>query len=291
MALNSSGPISLGGTATGASIAVELGGSGTSQISLNDANVRTLAGVPAGAITIPTDFYGKSNTFFATISSDQTNLNLRTWALANGWDGNSNIQITINGGVNIYSTSTGTPALTVNGSWPNGVAVVNNGKVIGRGGNGGNGGTFPSTPGGTGGNGGTALSVASALTMTNNGDLAGGGGGGGGGSYGGFAPYFWGGSGGGGGAGNGVKGAAGSGTGANSGNPGVDGTLTSQGAGGTARGFGGAGGSGGAWGTAGTDGSNTNYGARGVGGTAGSAVVGTSNITWLVTGNRYGPIS
>jgi hypothetical protein len=62
MALNSSGPISLGGTTTGQSIAIENGGNGTTQISLNDAAVRSLAGVASGAIVMPTNFYGKSNT-------------------------------------------------------------------------------------------------------------------------------------------------------------------------------------------------------------------------------------
>lgn len=61
MTLNASGPISLGGTTSGQSIELELGGGGTTQISLNDTNVRTLAGVPSGAITMPTNFYGKSN--------------------------------------------------------------------------------------------------------------------------------------------------------------------------------------------------------------------------------------
>lgn len=60
MTLNASGPISLGGSTTGQSIALEIGQSATGQISLNDANVRTLAGVSSGAITIPTNFYGKS---------------------------------------------------------------------------------------------------------------------------------------------------------------------------------------------------------------------------------------
>lgn len=65
MALNSSGPISLGGTTAGVSIEVELGGSGTTQISLNDANVRALAGVASGAIAMPTNFWGKSSaTYF-----------------------------------------------------------------------------------------------------------------------------------------------------------------------------------------------------------------------------------
>ena len=61
MTLNASGPISLAGTTAGQSIEIELGGSGTAQISLNCTTVRTLAGVPSGAIIIPTNFYGKSN--------------------------------------------------------------------------------------------------------------------------------------------------------------------------------------------------------------------------------------
>ena len=60
MTLNSSGPISLGGTATNASINVELGQAATAQVSMNDTNVRTLAGVASGAIIMPTNFYGKS---------------------------------------------------------------------------------------------------------------------------------------------------------------------------------------------------------------------------------------
>lgn len=60
MTLNASGPISLGGSTTGQSINLELGQSATAQVSLNDSNVRTLAGVASGAIVMPTNFYGKS---------------------------------------------------------------------------------------------------------------------------------------------------------------------------------------------------------------------------------------
>ena len=72
MALNGSGPISLGGTTTGQSIAIELGGSGTAQISLNDTNVRTLAGVSSGAIVMPTNFWGKSNVTNAIATSNSS---------------------------------------------------------------------------------------------------------------------------------------------------------------------------------------------------------------------------
>jgi len=62
MALNASGPISLAGSTVGQSIALELGQSATGVISLNDTAVRGLAGVSSGAITMPTSFWGKSNT-------------------------------------------------------------------------------------------------------------------------------------------------------------------------------------------------------------------------------------
>jgi len=68
MTLNSSGPISLGGSTTGQSINLELSQSATAQISMNDANVRTLAGVASGAIIVPTNFYGKS-TFTAVFNN------------------------------------------------------------------------------------------------------------------------------------------------------------------------------------------------------------------------------
>jgi hypothetical protein len=60
MPLNPSGAISLAGPTAGQSIAVEVGQGATSQISLNDTIVRTLAKVPSGAITMPTNFWGKS---------------------------------------------------------------------------------------------------------------------------------------------------------------------------------------------------------------------------------------
>ena len=69
MALNNSGPISLGGSTTGQSIALELGQSATGQISLNDANVRALAQVPSGAIIMPTNFYNKGAGYGGTIIS------------------------------------------------------------------------------------------------------------------------------------------------------------------------------------------------------------------------------
>lgn len=68
MPLNLSGPISLAGATTGESIAVELGLSSSGTITLDQANVRSLAGVPSGAITMPTNFYGKSAGSLPTVA-------------------------------------------------------------------------------------------------------------------------------------------------------------------------------------------------------------------------------
>jgi len=310
MALNSSGPISLAGTTAGVSIEIENGGNGTTTISLNDTAVRTLAGVPSGAITMPTNFYGKSNQFSLTISANQTNLNLGTYASANGWNGSSKLAATINSGVYISSNSTGTPALTVSGSFPGGVSLVNNGTIAGMGGNGGGG----ANGGGSGGGGGLALSVSSAITITNNNVIAGGGGGGGGGGAGSYNfgtkfpnVYSWAGGGGGGGQ-TGLTNSSGGGGGtappgnsrSPSGSAGSSGTSSSAGGGGGGGSYGGvtggSGGSGGGWGSAGSSGgavSNgfpTNTGPYS-GGSAGGAVSGNANITWVATGTRYGGIS
>jgi len=59
VALNTTGPISLGGTTSGQSIALELGRSGTAAISLGDSDVRNLLGVASGAISMDSA-YGKS---------------------------------------------------------------------------------------------------------------------------------------------------------------------------------------------------------------------------------------
>lgn len=63
MALNASGPISLGGSTVGQSINLELGKSATALASMNATDFRTLAGVASGQISI-SNFYGKSNTTY-----------------------------------------------------------------------------------------------------------------------------------------------------------------------------------------------------------------------------------
>lgn len=322
MTMVSSGPISLGGTATtgglNQSINVELGYSGTAQISLNDAAVRTLLGKASGAISL-NDAYGKSNIFSFTISTNQTNANLRTLAVNAGWNQSSAVEATIGSGVYCSSNSTGTPGLTINGSFPGGVSLINGGFIIGMGGNGGNGagknGFSGSFAGSAGSAGGLALSVSSAVSITNNGTIGGGGGGGGGGAatntflYSTKPELYAACSGGGGGGGR--SGAASNSNGGTSGSvSGLDnsalgangsaGTSSAAGGGG-AGGFwsggiqGGPGGSGGGWGSAGSSGGGTvgisaiagPYG----GGSAGGAITGNSNITWVAFGTRLGSIT
>jgi hypothetical protein len=60
MALNASGQISIGGSTVGQSINLELGLSAAATSSMNDAGLRTLAGVASGAISL-SNFYGRSN--------------------------------------------------------------------------------------------------------------------------------------------------------------------------------------------------------------------------------------
>jgi hypothetical protein len=60
MAICASGEIALGGSTTGRSVNLELGRSATAAICMNETDVRTLAGVPSGAISMNC-FYGKSS--------------------------------------------------------------------------------------------------------------------------------------------------------------------------------------------------------------------------------------
>ena len=310
MTLNSSGPISLAGTTAGVSIEIENGGNGTTMISLNDAAVRSLAGVPSGAIIMPTNFYGKANQFSFTISTNQTNYCLRAAAVTAGWNATSKLVATINSGVYISSNTTATPALTVAGSFPNGVSLINNGTIVGMGGSGGAGqrGT------GSAGNGaGTALKVSTALTVTNNNTIAGGGGGGGGSgswcyNYCSCCPPDWwaGGGGGGGRSSNAANSAGGAGgislnthTVGTNGTPGSPGTLSAGGAGGLSGGRSQCycrgqlnGGTGATWGATGGTGQGSCAIAGGAGGAGGKATCGAGTyITWAVTGTRYGSIS
>lgn len=170
MPLNSSGQLSIGGDVTGQSILKELNKPTTSQASLNDSALRTLAAKPSGTISM-SNFYGKADEFYFTINSNLSQQNLRTLAVNAGWNGSSYCIATLASGRYITSNSISVPALTINGSWPNGVKLINQGKILGKGGG---------TSAVNGQAGGSAVSLGVNCTIHMNGGYIGGGGGAGG---------------------------------------------------------------------------------------------------------------
>lgn len=319
MALPSSGPLSLN------DIQTEFGGA--NPISLSEYyrggayTTSNNTGVPtSGAISIG-NFYGATRQFSFTISSNQTNANLRTLAVNAGWDQSAPVVATISAGVYISSNSTSTPALTISGSFPSGITLINNGFIVGMGGTGGSGsGVDVNTivGGSAGSAGGLALSVSSAVSINNAGTIGGGGGGGGGGEGGQYTIVFGktttaynvGGGGGGGGRSSAAANSSGGSGGpatfytpspGSSGGAGTSSGAGGGGAGGTGGGVGaGNGGAGGGWGSAGSSGNAWSAGSVGStmpaggpygGGAGGGAVSGNSNITWIAFGTRLGSIT
>ena len=233
--------------------------------------------------------------FSETVSADVTNYNLRTRAVAAGWDGAAPLAatVTIASGIVVSSSSTSTHGFDSGvTAYPAGssLALANAGYILGMGGAGGTG-VNPPTGGSAGGP--AFRTVASLPTTVNNtGGVIGGGGGGGGG---GFVATL----GRGGGGGRTGRTAAAGGVGNAGGRQGGDGSFASGGGGG--------GGSGGAGGTTGVGGAATGengaggggWGAAGggnatgptSGGAGGAAVVGDAYITWINTGTRYGAIT
>lgn len=293
MALPSSGAI------TFANVNTELGAGSTTQRSLNDSTTRTLFGKTSGQISM-SDGHGKSANFVfnQTITTDTANYNLREAAVAAGWDSVTPLvaTITINPGVVVYANSTSAYAFDTGVAFPGGttLALVNNGYIIGMGGNGGDGESIHTTST-HGTDGGPALRAQQAITVTNNGTIGGGGGGGDGSlsvydlQY---YPYNSGGGGGGGRSGrvNSIGGSGGSG--------GSAGTFSAGGNGGNGGGTGsGGGGSGGNWGQTGSAGRAHPAGlpyngtTDGRGAAGGAAVVGNAFITWNATGTRMGTVS
>jgi len=153
--------------------------------------------------------------FRANITENKESLNLEEWARDRGWNGVDRAIITIRPNVYIYSDDMDKPALTT-GNWPGGLRLINNGYIMGRGGDGGSyaAGRYPNLswsigapPGKSrwdGWDGGDAIFINTTdrITIVNQGGIAGGGGGGAGSATGNFG-------GGGGGAGGG-KGGVGS---------------------------------------------------------------------------------
>ena len=290
-------------------------------------NSPTNTSIPTSGQIAVGNFYGAQNRVGLPLTISGNTQNYDLWSNVSGNPGYSagstDITLTINPGVFVGSTSTGSYALSIPGSFTSGdtVTVVNNGTVIGMAGNGGIGGGNPPWPENASGgsNGGNAVYVNFATTITNNGTLAGGGGGGGGGGrgagtkprppkQGGPTVVIYGGGGGGGGAGyNAGSGATGGQNTTANGAPGSSGSPTGGGGGGAGTtdnpsygGPGGPGGSGGGQGANGNSGSPGNGGPgfapdfiRGGagGGTRGYYLVGNPYVTYPATGTRLGQVS
>ena len=169
MTLPASGAISFN------AINVELGQAGTTSANINQASYRTLAGVPSGQIAL-SNFYGKSNrvSISYTFSANTNNASLNVSSISGYVAGKSDITITVNSGIYLWSSSTGTHGLTLSGGTTGDtILLVNNGYIMGQGGLGGG--------GSVNGPGGPALSLGYHTTINNTNASAyiGGGGGGG----------------------------------------------------------------------------------------------------------------
>lgn len=291
MAIPSSGEIKI------SEIATEFGDTAPNQMSEYYRGGGLVPDTPANA-AVPTsgqitvaNFYGAQNRASVplTISADTQNYDVYTQASSSPTysAGSTDVTLTISPGVAVGSSSTGAYALSVPSSFnpADTVTIVNNGTVIGRGGNGGRGSGGPTAPGGAGGTGGNAVYVNFPTTITNNGTLAGAGGGGGGGGSGGAY-----GSGGGGGGGAGYTAGSGGAGGPYAPGSGSPGTLTSGGSGGGGLG-GGPGGAGGGQGANGAAGPGSYYRPPGGGGTRGYYLVGNPLVTFPATGTRLGQVS
>ena len=126
------------------------------------------------------DFYNKRATapaFTVNVVSNQQNLNVYSYALGQGWNGV--LPLIVNIYAYVYSDSTGSPGMTVSGSFPNGLTINNYASIMGKGGSGA--GAINGTAQGVvaGASGGAAISLGASCTIYNYGYIGGGGGGGG----------------------------------------------------------------------------------------------------------------
>jgi hypothetical protein len=268
------------------------------------ADYRGQDGAQQYSLTVNPAFFN----FSPTIAATTTNYNLYSAARAAGWDGVAplNATVTINSGVYVGGSTTGSYAFATGSGFPaqTTLKLVNNGVIVGKGGDGGSWGYG-------GGNGGPALLAQYPIQVTNNGTIAGGGGGGGGSNRATVSNVLAGGAGGGGGQGYGTSagGAADpaySGVQYPQGTAGYNGNITTPGLGGTGTQSGmfpnqyqapwyaisGNAGNGGLLGQAGAASAAgqwvPNVGSL-PGGAAGYAVVGRINVTWSTVGSVLGP--
>jgi hypothetical protein len=181
MALQGSGQIKLtelvtefGGTAPYSLKAYYRGGG---RVPTNNTNVPT-----SGAIGLK-NFYNAVNrvTAVQTYSTNTTQTTLNVSTLSGYVAGITDVTVYVSSNVYVYSTDTATPALTISGATAGDtVTLVNNGFIMGKGGNGTEQQGFNSSNGTPGG---PAMSLGYNINITNNSYIAGGGGGGGAGPF------------------------------------------------------------------------------------------------------------
>lgn len=228
MALPGSGSISL------SAIQTEFGGSnpaslseyyrGGSYVTINNSNIPESGGISFS------NFYGGTKIWSGTVTTNQTNFNVYSWATSNGYSGSGPAQVTIASGVYIYSTGIYTAGLST-GVFPSTLYLINKGYIMGMGGTGGGSGTGSTRYAPLKGSRAVQLNCNTVID-SRNGYILGGGGGGGTST----AAYVAGGGGAGGGAGGRanqtINGGAGSGPGSSGGNGSISGQFGSGGGGG-----------------------------------------------------------
>ena len=129
-----------------------------------------------GPVDIDSDEINTAYVFSTSISTNVINYNLYDDALLAGWNGITQLLATVivNAGVYVYATTTDTYGFDTGADFPVGsiINIVNNGFIIGRGGNGASRGQT------RGGSAGPAMNIRYPVSITNNSYIAGGGGGG-----------------------------------------------------------------------------------------------------------------
>ena len=176
MALQTSGAISLN------DIHIEVGGTSGTTCSLNDADFRALINVGDQANQSVQLYYGKSSETSLPTSGSTVNGQVQLKQISASSYISSGGTLRIPSNMWVWSDSTSTAALTVDIP----CTIINDGKIIGKGGTGGFG-QYPAsgysgTGNGSGQNGGPAINVTSSgVTITNSSGayICGGGGGGG----------------------------------------------------------------------------------------------------------------
>lgn len=182
MALPGSGAISLN------DVNVELGRGGTTQISMGETAVRTLFGIPTGAIDMASGL-GKANRVAINFVVNSATLlndtyNIKDAVGASYVAGKTDVTVSVTAFGILGSTALTT--LDTGTGWATGdtIRIINYGKILGRGGDGGYGGYYTgsaSAAPGIGQPGGSAIRISGgSTTLENYGTIGGGGGGGGG---------------------------------------------------------------------------------------------------------------